>query len=93
MSLDSGAMPWLHLDSALAVIGGWLVVGAVGVVALRRFRLVSRVLFPLGGALGAGCCSASRWRAVFATPEVAVLPLGLPTCRSTCASTRWRPSS
>ena len=78
MSLDSGAMPWLHLDAALAVIGGWLVVGAIGVVALRRFRLVSRVLFPLGAALGVAL-AAIALAAVFSAPEVAVLPLGLPT--------------
>jgi formate hydrogenlyase subunit 3/multisubunit Na+/H+ antiporter MnhD subunit len=76
MSTDPAS--WVLLDAVLAVVLGWLVVGAIGVVALRRFRLVSRVLFPLGGALGAAlACIALA--AVLSGPEVAVLPIGLPS--------------
>jgi hydrogenase-4 component B len=78
MSPNSGAMSWVHLDAALAVVCGWLIVGAIGVIGLRRFRLVSRVLFPLGGALGVALAGIAL-AAVFSGPEVAVLPLGLPT--------------
>jgi formate hydrogenlyase subunit 3/multisubunit Na+/H+ antiporter MnhD subunit len=76
MSTDPAS--WVLLDAVLAVVLGWLVVGAIGVLALRRFRLVSRVLFPLGGALGAAlACIALA--AVLSGPEVAVLPIGLPS--------------
>ena len=70
-------MSSLYLDAALAVVCGWLIVGAIGVIGLRRFRLVSRVLFPLGGALGVALAGVAL-AAVFSPPEVAVLPLGLP---------------
>jgi formate hydrogenlyase subunit 3/multisubunit Na+/H+ antiporter MnhD subunit len=68
---------WLHLDWVLVVVLAWLAIGVAGVLALRRFRFVAIVLFPLGGLcslllLGLGLSAA------FGTPEVAVLPIGLP---------------
>jgi formate hydrogenlyase subunit 3/multisubunit Na+/H+ antiporter MnhD subunit len=61
----------------LLVMAAWLVVGAAGVVALRRFALVSRVLFPLGGLLGLALFVIAL-SALPGSPEVAVLPIGLP---------------
>ena len=78
MTPNGGAMSWGCLDATLAIVCGWLVVGAIGGIGLRRFRLVSRVLFPLGGALGVALAGIAL-AAVFSPPEVAVLPLGLPT--------------
>jgi len=75
-----GSLPtahWLHLDWLLVVMAAWLVVGAVGVAALRRFALVSRVLFPLGGLCGLALFAIAV-SALPGTPEVAVLPIGLP---------------
>jgi formate hydrogenlyase subunit 3/multisubunit Na+/H+ antiporter MnhD subunit len=74
----SGFTGWLTLDAVLLVLAGWLLVGAAGIVALRRFRFVARVLFPLGGLFGLllGALAAT---AVSARPEVAILPLGLPS--------------
>ena len=69
---------WLHLDWALVVIALWLTVGVAGVLALRHFRFVSRVLFPAGGALGLVLFGIAL-AALFNGPEVAVLPIGLPT--------------
>jgi hydrogenase-4 component B len=69
---------WLRLDWMLVVLGGWLAIAVVGVAALRRFTFVSRVLFPLGGALGL-LLAALSLGALFSGPEVAVLPIGLPT--------------
>jgi len=69
---------WLHLDWVLLVVASWLVTGFAGVVALRRFTFVSRVLFPAGGLLGLLLAGVAA-RAVFGTPEVAILPVGLPT--------------
>jgi hydrogenase-4 component B len=69
---------WLHLDWVLVVIAAWLLVGLVGVFALRRFRFVARVLFPAGGAVGVLLFGIALG-AVFESAEVAVLPIGLPT--------------
>ena len=69
---------WLHLDWALVVVASWLLVGVAGVAALHRFTLVSRVLFPAGG-LFALMLFGIGLSAVFDSPEIAVLPIGLPT--------------
>ena len=71
------AGPWLRLDWMLLVVGGWLLIGVAGVLALRRFTFVSRVLFPAGGALGLVLFGLGL-TAVFAGAETAVLPVGLP---------------
>ena len=79
MSPQAFSMPmdWLRLDWAMFVVAGWLLVGGVGVFTLRRFRLVSRILFPAGGLLGVVLFGVAAG-AVFDSPAVAVLPLGLP---------------
>lgn len=68
---------WIHLDWVLLVVVAWLSIGVAGVLALRRFRFVATVLFPLGAVFSI-VLMASALSAVFAGPEVAVLPLGLP---------------
>lgn len=68
---------WLSIDVILLVITIWLGIGVAGVIALRQFGFVARVLFPLGGM----CCLALAWAAlqmIGSTPETAILPLGLP---------------
>jgi formate hydrogenlyase subunit 3/multisubunit Na+/H+ antiporter MnhD subunit len=77
MPATSSTASWLHLDWMLLVMAAWLVVGATGVVALRRFALVSHVLFPLGGLLGLALFVIAL-SALPGSPEVAVLPIGLP---------------
>jgi formate hydrogenlyase subunit 3/multisubunit Na+/H+ antiporter MnhD subunit len=77
MSHIFNPVTWVHLDWVLVVVAGWLLIGLAGVLALRRFRFVAIVLFPLGACfalllMGVGLS------AVFSDPEVAVLPLGLP---------------
>jgi hydrogenase-4 component B len=69
---------WLHLDGALLVVAAWLLVGVAGVFALRRFRFVAQVLFPTGGAIGALLFLVALG-ALFEHPQLAVLPIGLPT--------------
>jgi len=68
---------WVHLDWVLVVVLGWLLIGLLGVVALRRFRFVAIVLFPVGACLSV-LLMAVALGAAFAGPQVAVLPLGLP---------------
>jgi len=68
---------WVLLDGVLAVLAVWLIVGVAGIASLRRFRFVARVLFPLGGLFGLLLGGLSL-AAVAGTPEVAVLPIGLP---------------
>src|SRR5512141_786382 len=74
----TGASHWLRLDWMLLVAAGWLLIGVAGVLALRRFTFVSRILFPAGGVLGLLLFGLSL-TAVFGRPQVAVLPVGLPT--------------
>jgi hydrogenase-4 component B len=69
---------WLHLDWILLAVLAWLLVGLVGVFALRRFGFVSRVLFPAGSVVGLILFGVAL-SAVFGGAEVAVLPIGLPT--------------
>lgn len=68
---------WLHLDWVLVVMVGWLVLSVAGVLALRRLKLVAHLLFPIGGLLGLALFGVAL-DAMLDTPEVAVLPLGLP---------------
>ncbi|MBK9444071.1 MAG: hydrogenase 4 subunit B [Comamonadaceae bacterium] len=68
---------WVHLDWVLVVVLGWLLIGLLGVVALRRFRFVAIVLFPVGACLSV-LLMAVALGAAFVGPQVAVLPLGLP---------------
>lgn len=69
---------WLLIDWMLVVMAGWLLVAGAGVLALRRLAVVSHVLFPVGGLLGLGL-SGLALAALMGTPEVAVLPIGLPS--------------
>ena len=70
-------MDWVHLDWVLLLVAGWLLIGVAGVVALRNLRFVAGVLFPLSGVFSLALLFVAV-RAAFSTPEVAVLPLGLP---------------
>ena len=70
--------PWLHIDWMLVVGLGWLAVGVAGVLAMHRLAFVAHLLFPLGGLLGLVLFGVSL-DALLGTPEVAVLPIGLPS--------------
>lgn len=69
--------PALLLPAALAVVCGWLAIGAAGMLAQRATRWVAHVLFPLG-ALGAAAIAAIGLAALFAPASHLTLPLGLP---------------
>ena len=69
---------WLLIDWMLAVMAGWLLVSVAGAFALRRLSLVSHGLFPIGGLLGLALFGLAL-AALMGTPEVAVLPIGLPS--------------
>ena len=69
---------WREIDWMLLVVCAWLALGLAGVAALRRFTLVSRVLFPAGGVLGLALFGLAL-PAVFGAPQALVLPVGLPT--------------
>ena len=68
----------VHLDALLVLMVLWLVLGLAGIVALRRLRFVSHCLFPAGGLIGLALALVAA-SALFDTPEVAVLSIGLPT--------------
>jgi hydrogenase-4 component B len=69
---------WMRVEWVLAVIVAWLLIGIAGIFALRRFTLVSRVLFPAGGVLAVVLFGVSL-SSIFAASQTAVLPIGLPT--------------
>jgi len=78
MGIETDITRWLLLDWAMVLILAWLLIGLAGVWALRRFELVSQVLFPLGGAVGVALSGLAAV-ALFAPPQGAVLASGLPT--------------
>ena len=77
MSGLASPLDWVHLDWVLLLVVGWLLIGVAGVLALRNLRVVATVLFPLSGACSLGLLFVAVLAAT-GTPEVAVLPLGLP---------------
>ncbi len=68
---------WVHLDGALLVVVAWLLIGLAGVLALKRLRFVAIVLFPASSFFSL-LLLALGLSAVLSTPEVALLPIGLP---------------
>jgi hydrogenase-4 component B len=77
MSGLASPVDWVHLDWVLLLVVGWLLIGVAGVLALRNLRVVATLLFPLSGACSLGLLFVAVLAAT-GTPEVAVLPLGLP---------------
>ena len=77
MSQPSDMHMLLHLDWILLVATVWLLIGLAGVFAVHSLNLVAKVLFPAGGALGVALFALALG-AIFISPEVAVLPIGLP---------------
>ena len=67
----------LAIDWLLVFVVAWMLLGLAGMVAPRNLHIVARTLFPLGAAVGIGVAVAG-FAALGATPEVVVLPLGLP---------------
>ncbi|MEO8310968.1 MAG: hydrogenase 4 subunit B [Caldimonas sp.] len=68
---------WLPLDWVLVVVSAWLLIGLLGMFALRNLGFVAKALFPAGGAV-ALVLFAVALGAMLSTPEVVVLPFGLP---------------
>lgn len=67
----------IPIDFILIVIAGWLLIGACGLLVIRRTALVARVLFPLGAVLGI-ILGTTGLAGAFGAPQTAVLPIGLP---------------
>jgi hydrogenase-4 component B len=67
----------LAIDGVLIVVAAWFAIGVAGVAALRNFRVVAYVLFPLSALLSIAM-AALGLAALPATPETAVLAIGLP---------------
>ncbi len=68
---------WVHLDWVLCVVFAWLLTGVMGIIALKRFRFVATVLFPVSGLFSLLLMGVAL-SALGSAPEVAVLPIGLP---------------
>lgn len=67
------------LDVLLDIVGGWILLGVVGLLRPRSLRLTAHFLFPLGalGCLGVAVLS-GLFLATGHAPEWMILPLGLP---------------
>ncbi len=70
-------MPLSYVDLVLAAIAAWLAIGVVGVLRPHHLAFVSRLLFPLGAAVGLALAGVA-FGALGAPPQSIVLPLGLP---------------
>ena len=68
---------FLLIDWVVAVTLGWLVIGLIGIAFPRNFRLISRILFPLGAAL-ALLLAVLALAGISGETQVRILPLGLP---------------
>ncbi|SOE91906.1 hypothetical protein SAMN05414139_04592 [Burkholderia sp. D7] len=68
---------FLVIHYVLLVVAGWLIVGVLGLANLRRTRVVAHGLFPVGAVFGLLLCVLGV-TGVFAGPQEAILPLGLP---------------
>jgi formate hydrogenlyase subunit 3/multisubunit Na+/H+ antiporter MnhD subunit len=77
VSVIPGTSQWLHLDWILATVSIWLCIAVAGVLAAQRLTLVAKVLFPAGGAAGVALFVVAL-TATMNSPQVAVLPFGLP---------------
>ncbi|MGZ5597165.1 MAG: hydrogenase 4 subunit B [Usitatibacter sp.] len=71
------AEPLLAIDGILVVIAAWGAIGLAGIAALRNFRVVARILFPLSAALSVAL-AALALAALPGAPQSAVLVIGLP---------------
>jgi len=70
--IEMPAIDWL-----LALVTGWLIIGAAGLVAPREVRFVGHTLYPLGALVGLALALVA-FGALGEAPETRVLPLGLP---------------
>lgn len=78
MSIMATQGGWQHLDVLLLLMLAWFAIGAAGLLALRRFVFVARVLFPLGG-LVALAVAAMALSGLGHGVQTTVLAIGLPT--------------
>ena len=67
----------LSIDALLIAAAAWLAIGLCGLVAPRNAAFISRVLFPLGAAVGIGMGVAAL-NALGGEAQTAVLVIGLP---------------
>jgi len=70
-------MTTLAIDWLLALVAAWLAIGIAGLAAPKSFFYISRVLYPLGAAVGI-VMAIIAFVALSGTAETMVLPLGLP---------------
>jgi len=67
----------LSIDVLLIAACAWLAIGLAGLAAPRNFRFISKILFPIGAAVGV-LAGLAALLFLGAMPEVAVLAIGLP---------------
>ncbi|MCC6193309.1 MAG: hydrogenase 4 subunit B, partial [Burkholderiales bacterium] len=65
------------LDLVVGAVVAWLAIGAAGLARPTRLHFVSRVLFPIGAAVGFALAAVALG-AIAGSAETRLLPLGLP---------------
>lgn len=67
----------LPLDVAGGMVLLWMALGLLGLALRRSSHLICSLVFPFGAVASLGLAAAAAWGLV-STPDIAVLPLGLP---------------
>jgi formate hydrogenlyase subunit 3/multisubunit Na+/H+ antiporter MnhD subunit len=80
VSVAALPFPAQALNLLLDLVGGWVILGMVGLLRPRSLRLIAHLLFPLGAAMCLGVAVLSGlFLATGHAPELMTLPLGLPS--------------
>ncbi len=67
----------LPLDLVNVVVAAWLAIGAAGLLVYKSPTTITHVLFPLGALGGLIMAGTAAW-SLQQTPDVVILPLGIP---------------
>ncbi len=62
----------------MALLAGWIALGAAGLARPASVRFAGRTLFPVGALLGAGLAAVAAWSLASGATDRMVLPIGLP---------------
>ncbi len=66
------------LSACIALLAGWVLLGACGLLRPRSIRFAGRALFTVGALIGAALGALSAWSLWTGVTEQIVLPFGLP---------------
>jgi hydrogenase-4 component B len=65
------------LSACVALLAGWVLVGAAGLLRPRSIRFAGRALFTVGALIGLALSALAAWSLVKGVTDTAILPFGL----------------